>query len=164
MPDCKRPVGSQHPSQDLVAESRRDHENDLRAPVSSGDDSPHRCHAAIVRAAATRILPLHALVLISIVVFALAAISGLSLAGLRALSLWRTFSGFRRRLEAELDEAASRFAATERRLDGASGDAQRLDDARARLQDSLARLGVLARAAAETAALVRRVRGVVPSK
>ncbi len=91
-------------------------------------------------------------------------IGGLSLAGARWLSLWRTFSAFRRRFATQLDDTTDRFEATERRLGG--GEATRNGSLAAllRLQDSLARLAVLADAAGQAAALVRRVRGAVPSK
>jgi hypothetical protein len=107
---------------------------------------------------------LRTLILVSLLVFVAALLAGGVLAGLRALSLWRTFRRFRRRLDAELGELSVRLSRAEKRLAGLSAQAAVLDDARVRLQDSLATAATLARASAEAWALVSRVRALIPSK
>ncbi len=107
---------------------------------------------------------LRTLILVSLLVFVAALLAGGLLAGLRALAFWRTFRRFRRRLDAELGELSFRLSHTEKRLTGLSAQAAVLDDARLRLQDSLATAAILTRASAEAWALVSRVRGLMPSK
>ena len=87
-----------------------------------------------------------------------------SIAGLRALSLWRAFRHLRRRLDAGLGELTDRIAAGERRLAAAGAGAAQLDRSRVGLQTSVSRALVLARAAGDAASLIGRVRGFYPSK
>jgi hypothetical protein len=82
----------------------------------------------------------------------------------RALSLWRAFRQFRRRLDARLGEMTVRITGAEKRLAAAGGKAAELEGSRVRLQDSLACALSLSRAASDALVLVGRVRGFYPRK
>jgi hypothetical protein len=103
---------------------------------------------------------LHTLVLVSLLVALLAVVAGLVLLAVRALTLWRVFRRFRRRLDSELAMLTLRLGRTGERLEDAGRRAARLEDARARLQDSLSTARVLVRAAGEAWALASRLRAV----
>jgi len=107
---------------------------------------------------------LHTLILVSVLIFVAALVTGGVLAGLRALSFWRTFRRFRRRVDSELGDLTLRLARAESRLADVNRQAAAFDGARLRLQDSLATAALLARASAEAWSLVSRMRAVLPSK
>ena len=101
---------------------------------------------------------------IAIAVCAVAIVGGLVLAAVRGLAAWRDVRRFRRKVNDALAGATQRVAAMERRLAHANEQAERLDRARAELQDALATARALSDAAGEAKALVDRVRGVVPRR
>jgi hypothetical protein len=109
-------------------------------------------------------LVLHTLILVSVVVFVVSVATGLVVACLRALALWRSFRRFRRAIDRELARLTARLAQTERELERAGEGAREVNDARVRLQASLATASVLLRGAGEAWALVARMRALRPAK
>jgi hypothetical protein len=95
-------------------------------------------------------------------VFLVATIAGLVVAALRALAAWRTLRSFQRGLDQAVAETNRLIDGIEPRLDKASASAERLEEARARLQESAATAAVLFSAFGEALALVRRVTAFVP--
>ena len=95
---------------------------------------------------------------------AVAILGSLAYAGLRAWRLWRAF----RSITGRLTDAMGRVAATadeaERHAVGLSAGSERLASASERLQRSLAELGVLRAAAAESRAAWSSLRGTMPRK
>lgn len=104
------------------------------------------------------------LVLIALIVFAVALVGGLLLAGLQGLGAWRAFRSFKRSTDVLTAETTARLAGVELRTAAAARRAAELERARARLQATLAKAAVLSTAAGEIAAAYRRVRGFIPSK
>jgi hypothetical protein len=100
-----------------------------------------------------------ALVWIALAVFVVAVVAGGVLAAVRGLATWRAFRSFRRRFDESSVGMLSRLETTERRLAQAGETAQRLDRARARLEQSLAAARALAAAAAEAKGLADQARG-----
>lgn len=86
------------------------------------------------------------------------------LVGVRAFEAWRSFRRLRRTIGKGLLDTTRRLEAAEERLGRAGDVAQRLDRARAQLEDSLATAAVLVAAAGEARHLAARLRGVVPRK
>ena len=84
--------------------------------------------------------------------------------GLRAFDAWRAFRSLRRSLGRELGELDLRVSRVEKRLALAGQNAAKLDDARKRLERSLSTAALLAGAAGETRAALRRISGVLPRK
>jgi hypothetical protein len=107
---------------------------------------------------------LHTLILVSVVVFVVSVATGFVVACLRALALWRSFRRFRRAIDRELSRLTARLAQTERELARAGEASGEANDARLRLQHSLATAAVLARGAGEAWALVVRMRALRPAK
>lgn len=105
---------------------------------------------------------MHHLVALSLIVFAVAVVSGLAVAGVRGLSAWRAYKGFRRTTADGMLATASRIEQLEARTAGSAGRAARLAEAQAHLQQSLAEAGVIREAAKEVQALVERIRLVAP--
>jgi hypothetical protein len=103
-------------------------------------------------------------VLIALIVFALAAVGGLLVAGLQGLSAWRAFRSFKRSTDVLTAETTARLAGVEIRTAVAARRAAELEGSWGRLQGSLASAGVLSAAASEVVSAYRRVRGVMPSK
>jgi hypothetical protein len=99
---------------------------------------------------------------IGLIVFGVAVVAGLAFAGVRALTAWRTLRSFQRRLDAAMAETTRLLDGVEPRLAKASATAVRLEQARARLQESTATARVLFDAFGEATALVRRVAAFVP--
>jgi hypothetical protein len=100
---------------------------------------------------------------IALIVAGLAVLGSLGFLGVRILQGWRTFKRFRRHLGKELENLAD---ALERMTDAAerASDTRRLDEARAKLRVTLARLAVLREAFDEATGGVRRFAAVYPRK
>jgi hypothetical protein len=99
--------------------------------------------------------------LIALIVFAVAVIAGLVLAGIRGLDLRRAFKRFRKTVLAGMDDLNRRAAVLQRRADALPAKAQRLEDARASLEHSIAEARVIAGAFGEVAAVYRAARILV---
>jgi hypothetical protein len=95
-------------------------------------------------------------------VFLVATLAGASVAGLRGLATWRTFRAFEGRLETAMAETTTLLDGIEPRVERATAGAARLEEARARLQESVAVAGVLFSALDEARALLRRITAFVP--
>jgi hypothetical protein len=104
------------------------------------------------------------LVLIALIVFVVAAVGGLLVAGLQGFGAWRAFRSFKRSTDVLTAETTARLAGVELRTAAAAERAAELDRARGRLQGSLANAAVLSAAAGEVVSAYRRVRGFMPSK
>jgi hypothetical protein len=109
-------------------------------------------------------LPVHHLVLVSLIVFAVATVVGLAIVGVRGLVAWRAFRSFKRSTGELVAETNAKLVAAERRTAAVSERVAEIDRARERLQASLATAAVLSEAAGEVLAAYRRMRGVIPSK
>jgi hypothetical protein len=95
----------------------------------------------------------------------LALVTGsLVFAIVRAVSAWRTFRRFRRRVLDGQADLLRRMAGIERRMAASGETGVRLQRAQAELHDSLATARVLSAAVAEVRATVSRVTGLIPSK
>jgi hypothetical protein len=103
-------------------------------------------------------------VLLALIVFAVATLGGLTLAAVRGWSAWRAFRVFRRVTMPALAVIAGKLAGIEGRTAAASAQAVRLEQARARLEESVATASVLAGAAGEIWSVLRAIRSVVPEK
>jgi hypothetical protein len=99
---------------------------------------------------------------VGLIVFLVAAVAGLALVGVRALTAWRTLRAFQRRLDSAMAETTRLLDGIEPRVAKASATAAQLEAARARLQESITTASVLFGALGEALALVRRVSGFVP--
>jgi hypothetical protein len=104
----------------------------------------------------------HHLVAVSLLVFAVAVVSGLVLAGVRGLAAWRAFKSFKRNAGDGMLETAARLEQLEARTARSTERTGRLAQAQAQLQRSLAEAAVVGEAANEVRALVERVRLVAP--
>ena len=100
-------------------------------------------------------------VVIGLVVFFVAPVAGIALAAVRGLAAWRALKRFRRAVLAGMDELNRRVVALEKRADTLPAKAERLDEARASLAQSLAEARVIANAFGEAAAMVRAARILV---
>jgi hypothetical protein len=109
-------------------------------------------------------LALHTLILVSVGVLVVCVVVGLAAVGARGLTLWRAIRRFRRALVRDLPRVSAQMARLEQDLAEAAGASVRVDQARARLQASLADATALARAANEAKELVDRVRALRPTK
>ena len=100
---------------------------------------------------------------IALIVAALAVLAAAGFLAVRILQGWRTFKRFRRHLGKELENLADSL---ERMTDSAerASDTRRLDEARARLRVSLARLALLREALGEATGGVSRLASVYPRK
>jgi hypothetical protein len=103
-------------------------------------------------------------VLLALVVFAVATLGGLTLAAVRGWGAWRAFRVFRRVTMPALATTAAKLAGIEARTAAASAQAARLEQARSRLEESVATASVLAGAAGEILSFLRVIRSVVPEK
>jgi hypothetical protein len=88
-------------------------------------------------------------------------VAGIALAAVRGLAAWRALKRFRRTVLAGMDELNRRVVALEKRADTLPAKAERLDEARASLEQSLAEARVIANAFGEAAAMVRAARILV---
>ena len=95
---------------------------------------------------------------------AVAILGGATASGVRAFRLWRAISGFGRATGDAVASLLDSAGATERRALAVSGAGARLEIATTRLQASLAELAAIRSALGEAQGLLRRVRGVVPTK
>ncbi len=100
-------------------------------------------------------------VVIGLVVFFVAPVAGIALAAVRGLAAWRALKRFRRTVLAGMDELNRRVVALEKRADTLPANAERLEEARASLEQSLAEARVIANAFGEAAAMVRAARILV---
>jgi len=107
---------------------------------------------------------LRPLIWIPLLVFAVAAVGGLTFAAVQAFGAWRAFRGFRRQVLDGLGETTRKVAKIEDQLGHAKETVERLEQARSRLRKSLATAALLSSAAGEAASLFGRVRSVVPRK
>jgi hypothetical protein len=103
-------------------------------------------------------------VLIALIIFGVAVAAGLAAATVRGLLAWRDFRAFRRTVLKRLGELNAALAKVERRSGKGAESAARLDQARERLQRTLAIAAVVTGATDESWSLLRLVRGVVPRK
>src|SRR5262245_48692405 len=95
-------------------------------------------------------------------VFVIAIAAGLAGAAVRGLAAWRTARSFQRRLDAAIAETTRLLDGIEPRVARATATAVRLEEARARLQESAATASVLFGALGEALALVRLAPWAVP--
>jgi hypothetical protein len=93
-----------------------------------------------------------------------AVVGSLAYAGLHAWRLWRAFGEASRRAGDALGRVSAAAAATEERALNATAGTPRLAAATGRLQESLAELAVIRKAASEPQALLAALRGAVPRK
>jgi hypothetical protein len=100
----------------------------------------------------------HHLVALSLVVFGVALVSGLVIAGIRGLAAWRAFRRFKRTTADAMVATAALMEQLEARTAGSAERAARLAEARAQLQRSLAEAAVISEAASEVWSLVQRAR------
>ena len=100
-------------------------------------------------------------VVIGLVVFFVALGAGIALAAVRGLAAWRALKRFRRTVLAGMDELNRRVVALQKRADTLPAKAERLEEARASLEQSLAEARVIANAFGEAAAMVRAARILV---
>jgi hypothetical protein len=105
----------------------------------------------------------HHLVALSLLVFAVAVVVGLVLAGVRALAAWRAFKSFKRTASDAMLETAVRLELLEARSGASVERAARIEAAQASLQQALAEAAVIAEAAGEVRSFVERARLVIPS-
>src|SRR5690349_5565929 len=99
---------------------------------------------------------------IGLAVFLVAVLGGAVLAGIRGLAAYRVLRSFQRQLAAAVAETTRLIDGIEPRVAKATATAQRLEEARARLQESAATAKILFAAFGEALALVRRVSAFVP--
>jgi hypothetical protein len=163
MGEGDRPIGSNRVADELVRGERRHDDESLNPAVVRVDEPPQARHAGIVRGE-TRMPVLHALLFVSLAVFAVSLLAGSAVAGMRGLRLWRTFRSFQRNIEGAVADASQRLAGTEQRVEGASSATAELQRAVARLQSGLGELTVLTRAGAQAWGLLGRLLAVLPSK
>jgi hypothetical protein len=98
---------------------------------------------------------------IALAVFVVAVVAGIAVAAVRGLALWRTFKRFRRTVLAGAEEMNRRVALLQRRADSLPAKAERLDEARASLEHSLAEVRVITGAFGEVAAVFHAARTFV---
>lgn len=97
--------------------------------------------------------------------FCLVAVLGsLAYAAFRGLRLWRTARAVSRRASDAIEAVTASVARAEERALGLTEKSERLTAATERLQESLAELSAIRRAAAEPQALLRSLRSTVPRK
>ena len=107
---------------------------------------------------------LRPLIWIPLLVFAVAAVGGLGFVSVQALDAWGAFRGFRGHVLDGLGEMTRKVAKIEGRLGAAKETAERLEQARGRLEQSLATASIVSSAAGEALSLFSRARSVVPRK
>jgi hypothetical protein len=105
---------------------------------------------------------MHHAVGLSLIVFAVAVVSGLGAAGTRGLGAWRALKSFKRNAADGMVETAVRIEQLEARTAASNNRAARLAEAQAQLRRSLAEAAVISEAANEVRALVDRIRLVAP--
>src|SRR5262245_55230 len=95
-------------------------------------------------------------------VFIVAVVAGATVAAVRGLAAYRVLRSFQRRLDVAVAETTRLIEGIEPRVAKATATAQRLEEARARLEESAATARVLFAAFGEAVTLVRRVTAFVP--
>jgi hypothetical protein len=93
-----------------------------------------------------------------------AGLGSLAYAAFRGLRLWRTARAVSRRASDAIEAVTASVARAEERALGLTEKSERLTAATERLQESLAELSAIRRAAAEPQALLRSLRSTVPRK
>ena len=101
------------------------------------------------------------LVTVSLIIFAVAVVLGLVLAGVRGLAAWRALKSFKRTTAEVMLTTTVLLERLEARTSGAAGRAARLSEAQAQLRQSLSVAAVLGEGASEVWSLVNRVRLLV---
>ena len=99
---------------------------------------------------------------IGLIVFLVGAVAGLVFVAARGLAAWRTLRSFQSRLAVAMAETTRLLDGIEPRVAAASASAQRLEEARASLEESTASARVLFTAMGEAVALVQRIRAYAP--
>ena len=99
---------------------------------------------------------------LGLIVFAVAVVAGGVIAGRKGLAAYRTFRSFQRRLNEAMTETQRLIDGIEPRIAKATATAARLEEARARLDESAATARVLFGAFGEALALLQRIRVFVP--
>jgi hypothetical protein len=95
-------------------------------------------------------------------VFLVATAVGIAIAAVRGWAFWKAYKAFQPKLDTAVAETTRLLDALQPRVDRASLTGVRLEEARARLRDSLAVAAVLSGAMSEVNALFRRVTDTVP--
>jgi hypothetical protein len=95
-------------------------------------------------------------------VFLVAVVAGGTMAAVRGFAAYRGLRSFQRRLDAAVAESTRLIDGIEPRVAKATATAERLEDARLRLQESAVTAKVLFDALGEALALVRRVNAFLP--
>jgi hypothetical protein len=106
----------------------------------------------------------HHLLLGSLIFFVVALVAGLALAAWRGWVAWRTLRRFQRMTGPSMLEVERRVSQLELRAAGITAATERIDTARAQLEESLAAAKVIGGGAREIWATFRLVRGLVPTK
>jgi hypothetical protein len=99
---------------------------------------------------------------IGLIVLAVGVGAGATIAVVRGLAAYRAFRSFQRQLDTAVAETMRLIDGIEPRVAKATATAERLEDARARLEESAASAKVLFAAFGEALALMRRVTAFVP--
>ena len=95
-------------------------------------------------------------------IFLVATLAGMTVAGVQGLKTWRTLRAFQGKLDVAMAETTRLLDGIEPRVARASAGAERLERARASLEQSMAVAAVLFSALDEARALLRRVTSFVP--
>src|SRR5262245_42373606 len=95
-------------------------------------------------------------------VFVVAVVAGAAVAAVRGLAAYRVLRSFQRQLDVAVAETTRLIDGVEPRVAKVTATAQRLEEARARLEESAATARVLFAALGEALALVQRVKAFVP--
>jgi len=98
----------------------------------------------------------------ALIVFLVGLVAGVTFAAVRGLAAYRVIRVFLGRFGAVSAEMQRSVDGVAPRLDKATATAERLEEARARLDESLASARVLFAAFGEALALVQRVKAFVP--
>ena len=101
---------------------------------------------------------------VALVFCAVAILGGAAILVLRGIRTWRTISAVGRTMGDAVASLMDSAEAAEKRALALSGGGARLEAAVTRLQESLAELAAIRSALGEAQGLLRRVRGVVPTK
>ena len=105
---------------------------------------------------------MHHLVGLSLIVFVIGTLSGLTVAGVRGLGAWRALRSFKSTAADAMLETAVRLERLEARTAGSADRAARLAEAQAGLRRTLDEAAVIGEAAGEVYDLVQRARLFVP--
>ena len=95
-------------------------------------------------------------------VFVVAVVAGGVVAGVRGLAAYRVLRSFQRQLDVAVAETTLLIDGIEPRVAKVTATAQRLEESRARLEESAASARILFAALGEALALVQRVNAFLP--